>query len=367
MRIDIDEWDQLIGSLYESILRPDDLRHVVTAANSLLESDLCHLFGVSQSGAETFRMISHDEYEPTVAAYAKHYGHIDPRRSHLDLAPPGGIYRCSEICDSSFVNRSEFYQDYYLPHGLRYVLGSCLFRDQHQSVYISFNHKFGREDFTDEEKKHFERFIGHVKRVIKSSLAASPISDALKAGEEYLHRYQHGILGLTSAGRVSFANKLAEDMLFALPNQFVNSHLVDGSQLHRVFQAVRLHGKPESCALEHTDGTVYITALPFRSEAYTGGQQDIHVGADTKVLVLCGGQQQRSHSARQLMQWFSFTAAEARLARDLASGGNVDDYAKTYSVSVATVRTQLRGVLQKSGTTRQQDLVRLLLTLPLSS
>lgn len=367
MRIDIDEWDQLIGSLYESILRPEDLKHVVTAANALLESDLCHLFGVSQLGTETFRMISHEEYEPTVAAYAHHYGHIDPRRGHLDLAPSGGIYRCSEICNSAFVGRSEFYQDYYLPHGLRYVLGSCLFRDEHQSVYVSFNHKLGREDFTDEEKAHFARFIGHIKRVIQSSLAASPISDALKAGEEYLHRYQHGILGLTQAGRVSFANKLAEDMLFSIPNQFVNSRVVEGSQLQRVFQAVGLSGKPESCVLKHVSGNIYITALPFRSQPRADGQQDIHVGADTKVVVLCGGQQQRSHSARQLMQWFSFTAAEARLARDLANGGNVDEFAKTYSVSVATVRTQLRGVLQKSGTARQQDLVRLLLTLPLSS
>lgn len=367
MRIDIEEWDQLIGSAYESILRPADLRHVLTTANTMLESDLCHLFGVSQSGAETFRIISDHDYESTVDAYAHHYGHIDPRRSHLDAAPLGGIYRCSEICDSSFVNRSEFYQDYYLPHGLRYVLGSCLLRDQHQSVYISFNHKLGREDFTDVEKKHFELFIGHIKRVIRSSLATSPISDALKAGEDYLHRYQHGILGLTQAGRVSFANKMAEDMLSLLPNQFMNSRLTDGSQLQQVFLAVGLSGKPESCLIKHSGGNIYITALPFRSQAHADGQQNLHIGTDTKVLMLCGGQHRGSHSARQLMQWFSFTAAEARLARDLANGGNVDDFAKTYSVSIATVRTQLRAVLQKSGTTRQQDLVRLLSTLPLSS
>lgn len=367
MRIDIDEWDDLIGSLYESILRPDDLAHVVRTANSLLDSDLCHLFGVGHSGQETFRMITHAEYEPTVAAYAHHYGHIDPRRSHLDKAPPGGIYRCSEICSSSFVDRSEFYQDYYLPHGLRYVLGSCLFKDPHQSVYISFNHKLGREDFTDDEKKHFARFIGHIQRVIRGMFAASPISDALKAGEEYLHRYQHGILGLTQAGKVSFANKVAEDMLFSLPNQFVSSRLVEGSQLQRVFQAVGLSGKPESCAIKHSNRTVYVTALPFRSASKGEEQPDIHVGLDTKVLVLCGGQQQRIHTARQLMQWFGFTAAEARLARDLVNGGNVEEFAKTYTVSVATVRTQLRAVLHKSGTTRQQDLVRLLLTLPLSS
>lgn len=367
MRIDVDEWDGLIGALYETIMRPDDLARVVADANTLLESDLCHLFGVGPSGGETFRLITHQEYAPTVDAYASHYGYIDPRRAHLDRAPVGGTYRCSEICDSAFVGRSEFYQDYYIPHGLRYVLGSCLLRDRDQSVYISFNHKMGRDDFSDEEKKYFDRFIGHARRAIRGVIAASPVSDALKAGEDYLHRYRHGVLGLTRDGKVSFANRLADDMLLGLPSQFSNAHLVDGSQLQQVFQAVRLGGRPESCAIRHPGGTIYVTALPFRAEAKADGQADIRVGTHTKVLVLCGGQQQRSHTVRQLMQWFGFTAAEARLARELAAGSSVEAFAQTYSVSVATVRTQLRGALQKSGSARQQDLIRLLLTLPLSS
>lgn len=367
MRIDIDDWDDIVRALYETIVRPTDLNRVITQANDLLQSDLCHLFGIDRAGHETFRMISHKEYEPTVEAYSHHFGYIDPRREHLERAAPGGTYRCSEICNSAFVNRSEFYQDYYIPHGLRYVLGSCLVRDEHQSVYISFNHKMGREDFTDQEKKYFDRFIRHVGQVIKSMVAATPISDAIQAGEEYLYRYQHGVLGLTRDGRVSFVNKQAEDTLLTLQSQFTHSGLVAGSDLDAVFRAVLASGKPESCAIGHAAGTLYVTALPFRSDAKAEDESDLKLGGGTQVLVMCGGRHQRSHTVRQLMQWFRFTAAEARLARDLAAGGSVDDFATAYSVSVATVRTQLRGALQKSGTTRQQDLIRLLLTLPLSS
>lgn len=367
MRIDIDVWDDLVRSLYETIVRPTDLSRVVKEANALLQSDLCHVFGIDRSGHETFRMVTHEEYEPTVEAYSKYFGYIDPRRERLERAAPGGIYRCSEICDSSFVNRSEFYQDYYIPHGLRYVLGSCVVRDDKQSVYISFNHKYGREDFTDGEKQHFERFIRHFRQVIQSVINAAPISDAIKAGEEYLYRYQHGILGLTQDGSVSFANKQAEETLLTMQTQFAAARLVAGSQLENVFCAVRLSGKPESCAIRQASGTLYITALPFRSDANADDESDLKLGGGTRVLVMCGGQQQRSHTVRQLMQWFGFTAAEARLARDLAAGGSVEGFANTYSVSVATVRTQLRGVLSKSGTVRQQDLIRLLLTLPLSS
>lgn len=367
MRIDIEAWDDALRDLYETIVRPADLIRVMTEANNLLQSDLCHLFGIDRAGHETFRLVTHKEYEPTVEAYSQYYGYIDPRREHLERAAPGGIYRCSEICDTLFVNRSEFYQDYYIPHGLRYVLGSCLVRDRQQSVYISFNHRMGREDFTNDEKKYFERYIGHVRQVMKARAKAAPISDALQAGEEYAYRYQHGILGLTQDGAISFANKHAEETLLAMQTQFFSARLVAGSQLEQVFLAVLSNGKPESCAIKRPGETLYLTALPFRSHAEAQEESDLKLGTSTRVLVMCGGQQQRSHTVRQLMQWFGFTAAEARLARDLAAGGSVEDFAMTYSVSVATVRSQLRAVLQKSGTAWQQDLIRLLLTLPLAT
>lgn len=367
MKIDIDNWDRLIGSLYETIARPNDLISVISNANRMMGSDFCHFLGIDTRGAVLFNQVTEPGHESTATAYAQYYGGIDPRRAYLDKISPGKTFRCTSLCDTSFVNRNEFYQDFLMPRGLRYVLGSCLHRDAHQSVYIAFNHRLGREDFTDEEERHYDRLLKHLQRAIQGILANAPIADAIKAGEDYLYRYQHGILGLTSDEKVSFANKQAEESLLVLPSQFSNLHLVDGSALHRVFTAVRLTGKPESCTLKTVTGTLYITALPFRSETNADGQAELKVGSKTKVLVLCGGQQQPSHTVRQLMQWFGFTAAEARLARDLAAGGSVEDYAITYSVSTATVRTQLRAVLQKSRTARQQDLIRLLLTLPLSS
>jgi len=46
------------------------------------------------------------------------------------------------------------------------------------------------------------------------------------------------------------------------------------------------------------------------------------------------------------------------------SGHSIEQYAITYSISVATARTQLRSILKKTGVSRQQELVRLLASLP---
>jgi DNA-binding CsgD family transcriptional regulator len=61
-----------------------------------------------------------------------------------------------------------------------------------------------------------------------------------------------------------------------------------------------------------------------------------------------------------VMSLFDLTPAEARVARGLAAGKTVDDFAGENGVSPNTVRVQVRGVLEKTGCQRQTDVVALL-------
>jgi DNA-binding CsgD family transcriptional regulator len=57
---------------------------------------------------------------------------------------------------------------------------------------------------------------------------------------------------------------------------------------------------------------------------------------------------------------FDLTPAEARVARGLASGKTVEALATDGGISPNTIRTYLRGVLEKTGCHRQADIVALL-------
>ncbi|PNE10024.1 MAG: hypothetical protein CR217_16680 [Beijerinckiaceae bacterium] len=57
---------------------------------------------------------------------------------------------------------------------------------------------------------------------------------------------------------------------------------------------------------------------------------------------------------------FDLTPAEARVARSLASGKPVEDIATDRGTSANTIRTHVRGVLEKTGCNRQVDIVALL-------
>jgi DNA-binding CsgD family transcriptional regulator len=57
---------------------------------------------------------------------------------------------------------------------------------------------------------------------------------------------------------------------------------------------------------------------------------------------------------------FDLTPAEARVARRLTAGETVEKIASAGGVSPNTIRTQLRGALEKTGCHRQAEMVALL-------
>jgi DNA-binding CsgD family transcriptional regulator len=57
---------------------------------------------------------------------------------------------------------------------------------------------------------------------------------------------------------------------------------------------------------------------------------------------------------------FDLTPAEAQVARGLAAGETVDSIASAQGVSQSTIRSHVRGVLEKTGCNRQTDVVSLL-------
>ena len=57
---------------------------------------------------------------------------------------------------------------------------------------------------------------------------------------------------------------------------------------------------------------------------------------------------------------FDLTAAEARIARRLTTGETVEEIAIGAGVSISTVRSQVRALLEKTGCRRQSEAIALL-------
>jgi DNA-binding CsgD family transcriptional regulator len=82
------------------------------------------------------------------------------------------------------------------------------------------------------------------------------------------------------------------------------------------------------------------------------------------MLVLHDGNQPAQCDPFVIQELFDLTPAEADVGALLSLGHKLEEIARLRHVALSTVRSQLRTLLAKTGTERQSDLVRRLLTLP---
>ncbi len=90
------------------------------------------------------------------------------------------------------------------------------------------------------------------------------------------------------------------------------------------------------------------------------GSGHLLTGKPAFVLVLLPVAARPAPSTELVGSLFALTPGEARVAAGLALGKSVEDLAEDGGISVNTVRTYVRGVLEKTGTRRQGDAMLLL-------
>jgi DNA-binding CsgD family transcriptional regulator len=88
-------------------------------------------------------------------------------------------------------------------------------------------------------------------------------------------------------------------------------------------------------------------------------------GRSYAVLLLVTDPEKPVDVTDEMMRtYYGLTAAETEIANGLLTGYSLLEIAALRRVAVGTVRIQLKSLFAKTGTTRQVDLVRMLLTLP---
>ncbi len=102
------------------------------------------------------------------------------------------------------------------------------------------------------------------------------------------------------------------------------------------------------------DAMMVAHVVPIRLSA-----RDIFVRC-AAVLVLTPVTLPQAPPVELVQSLFDLTPAEARVARGLASGKTVENIATDGGTSANTIRTHVRGVLEKTGCNRQVDIVALL-------
>ena len=95
--------------------------------------------------------------------------------------------------------------------------------------------------------------------------------------------------------------------------------------------------------------------------AQTAGVVSLGVSQPAVTVVIIDSESQPQPDLAVLRELFSLTPAEARITAKLVLGRSVEEIADEADISVETVRTHVKRVLSKTETSRQAELISLVL------
>jgi DNA-binding CsgD family transcriptional regulator len=228
---------------------------------------------------------------------------------------------------------------------------------------------FERPPFGPEERD-FVRMLG--RHIVRSRLLARALARAEARGRlasAALDRMAMGVVILDGEGRVAHLNPAARRQLgpgcgvrlVADQLEFVDP------DLEKRLRALRDRHRdtatePRRLASDLLRAPRAGEGSPLEIFAVSLDGLDLAEGGAAIALFLSDADHAKETPASVLLRLYGLTASEARVAGEVLRGSSVDEAAKRLGLKRETVRTHLKHIFAKVGTTRQADLVRLLLT-----
>jgi DNA-binding CsgD family transcriptional regulator len=299
--------------------------------------------------------------------YLRSYGEYYHARNlfwrSMSRLPVGAAAYDTMVISKSELQASEFYNDWSKPQGYLSVLGATLFlEDGWRTEFVVP----GKNDFETEHLKLYSLLAPHLVRAVQLNqrLGRAEIMHVRTAAA--LDLLEQGVLLTDGKARLIFANRAA-DALFAAGGLRLRDRVVQAQVLA---DTTALHGVIAACAdAGQAEGGGYVSAA--RAEGRPLSLLVISLRAEVEwlpqeqpvaVIFITDPDRGAVPDAVQLQRQFGLTPAEGRFALEILKGDGIAATAERLGILPGTARTHLHRVLAKTGTRRQADLVRLLLT-----
>jgi DNA-binding CsgD family transcriptional regulator len=363
---------ELVASFYEAAfdaaLWPEALRQLGELQGSV-GAGLVIWDGVAGRVAHVANGGGMMESEASVA-YERYYARIDTYRPLIAAAPLGAWLPCATFFDQHYVARSELYNDFLIPHGVRHLVATRLLEVDDFTAFVAIHRGPRQAPFSPPEIRRLEDLSRNLRRAIKLFLHFARARLEHEVSSIVLDRLETPAMLVDATGRVLFCNAAAEAVL--RHDEGINvqqGHLraarsSEDSRLQALIaDAASTFGRTGGeMLMERPAGQQPIVLLISPIGPMTAhGLPPITAGA---LVLFNDPARQARQPAKRLQALFGLTKAEAMLAQALLDGHRLTEIADTRRVSIETVRTQLQSLLKKTGVTRQADLMRILLTLP---
>ncbi|AJP58663.1 hypothetical protein UC34_20420 [Pandoraea vervacti] len=293
----------------------------------------------------------------------------DPRVALMLRQPVGHAMRCHHHLSDRYVARSELFNEFLIPNGVRYTYGLHLDGADGASELLAILRSPDHAPFEDADAApELETLTKHIARAARLRAGTRHLQAQAAIGMAVLDHLDMAIVIADATSHVHYLNVAAHQILGDTRNvgirggKFAALQPSDEQAMRRLIAGATAPMPVAGSHRLHGDNQRHwvVTVLPLRES---------HVCAapwQRPMAMLTIGELDRRVTVGPytLKVLFGLSPAEARLAQALAEGREVAQYAQDVNIAVNTARAQLRHIFDKTGCRRQADLLRLLHAIP---
>jgi DNA-binding CsgD family transcriptional regulator len=272
------------------------------------------------------------------------------------------------------VRTSTFYQDFALRHSRRFLMAAHLIKTDQISSLAGLHRTPAQGPFSDRDLIVFEGLKPHLRRAAQIQMRMEEIEAARQTAHATLDQLSFGVITLDRDGKVLSINRSADEAVAAEDGLTLRAGRLaacDYGSADDLAEALRAATEPArrggrlgaSLLIERASGlTPYrllVAPLADGTNARFG-----QPSRATALVLISDPERMTTPPEEHLRGLFGLTKAEAQVALAVLAGKRLEDVAEERSVSLGTVRCQMKSLLEKTGTGRQAELIRSLLTVP---
>jgi DNA-binding CsgD family transcriptional regulator len=305
--------------------------------------------------------------------YVDYYVNTCPWRPELSKLPDGQLYSTflDFSCKQDEYYKSEFFNDWARLQNIHHGVCGTIYQNEGQKIQLLIQRSEGQGYFNRAEMDVFNTFIPHLRRVITMQQqfeAREARSDAIVDAQQVSAL---PLILLDHACRVSYVSHNAEQILANCPGLTINNQRLtvspDPATRQRFQQLLAdciasAHGQWHQAGgwfpLKRLQGGSYgLLVMPLHPELECPRLSAVESFAAVFIydpmahIKLC---------ADTLKAVYNITPAEAELLQALVQGDTLESYADRRSRSLHTIKSQLKFLFRKTGTSRQATLVNLI-------
>ncbi len=366
--ISTEHLSELLANLYAAPLEPQKWQSFLDRLCALTNTASSYMVAVHPEQGNVSLAGGGLNFNPeTLRLYNQHYGANDPYAGPATATPRIGVIQAEELVSRSDLFRSELYNDVLHPYGLEHMVLLSCGRAEEAGLFPLW--RGPQQGPIDSASIHLlETLIPHVQTALRLRTKVMDCNASSLFSETAMDAMSIAAFLVTSKGRVLHMNQLAATYLDTTKGlrldrgRLTANDYADTSRLEQLISQTT-STKPHS--FDRPPGGSL--KLPHLNLAVVPAPRDNHIigSCEPYALVFVTDPNAPAKSRTEVMrQLYGLTPAEARVADHLLNGLEIREAADRLSITIETCRFHLKRIFSKTGTRRQSELVRLMLSLP---